>query len=69
LCDALKSFKKNSINLTRIISRPHKKEWEYKFFVEFIGKETDPRFKRALKDMSRYVMELNVISSYKLRKI
>jgi len=69
LCDALKSFKKNNINLTRIISRPDKKEWEYKFFVEFIGKETDLKFKRALKDMARYVLTLNVISSYKLRKI
>lgn len=41
LCDALKVFKDNNVNLTSITSRPSKTEaWRYVFFVEFVHEDS-----------------------------
>lgn len=69
LYDVLKSFKKNKINLTKIVSRPYKKEWEYIFFVEVNGRETDAGLGKAIKEIKRHVISIYVLGSYVLRRI
>jgi chorismate mutase/prephenate dehydratase len=65
LHDALVPFKRNRINLTKIESRPSKrKAWEYYFFIDFEGHESEPRVKRALKALKRSTSLLRVLGSY-----
>ncbi|CAG8473203.1 3743_t:CDS:2 [Acaulospora colombiana] len=45
LCDGIKIFKDNDINLTKIDSRPSlQRHWHYVFFVEFQGHKDDDKF-------------------------
>jgi len=68
LYDALTPFKRERINLTKIESRPSKqKAWEYYFFVDLEGHESEPRVKRALKALSRSTSLLRVLGSYPVR--
>lgn len=65
LYDALTPFKRGRINLTKIESRPSKrKAWEYYFFIDLEGHDTEPRVKRALEALSRRVEFLRVLGSY-----
>ncbi len=67
LYDALVPFKQNRINLTKIESRPSKrKAWEYVFFIDFEGYETERCVKRALKALERSTALLRVLGSYPL---
>jgi len=68
LHDALMPFKRQNINLTKIESRPSKrKAWEYLFFIDFAGHESEPRVKRALKALERSTSLLRVLGSYPVR--
>lgn len=69
LCEVLESFKKYKINLTRIVSRPYKNEWEYIFFIEVTGIETDVNLKNALKNIKNHVIDIYVLGSYPLKQI
>lgn len=70
LCNALLSFKKYSVNLTKIISRPHSKiEWEYLFFIEIEGSIKDNHVKKALKDLKKHTLSTDIWGSFKLRKV
>lgn len=65
LYDALTPFKRERINLTKIESRPSKKKaWEYYFFIDFEGHESEPRVKRALNALRRSTLFLQVLGSY-----
>ena len=65
LHDALMPFKRNRINLTKIESRPSKRRaWEYLFFVDLEGHESEPRVKRALRELTRSTAGLRVLGSY-----
>jgi len=65
LHDALVPFKNNRINLTKIESRPSKrKAWEYLFFIDLEGHETEPRVTRALRVLQRHTTLLRVLGSY-----
>ena len=65
LYDALTPFKRERINLTKIESRPSKKKaWEYFFFIDLEGHESEPRVKRALKALERSTSLLRVLGSY-----
>lgn len=65
LHDALVPFKRNRINLTKIESRPSKrKAWEYLFFIDVEGHESEPRVKRALAALRRSTSLLRVLGSY-----
>lgn len=69
LYDALMPFKREKINLTKIESRPSKKKaWEYYFFIDLEGHESEPRVKRALKALSRSTLLLRVLGSYPISK-
>ena len=65
LYDALTPFKRERINLTKIESRPSKrKAWEYLFFIDFEGYESEPRVRRALRALTRSTALLRVLGSY-----
>lgn len=65
LYDALTPFKRERINLTKIESRPSKKQaWEYYFFIDCAGHETDPHMRRALRALSKHTTLLRVLGSY-----
>ena len=65
LHDMLVPFKKGGINLTKIESRPSKKEaWKYYFFVDMAGHIQDKKVARALADLGRHCDYLKVLGSY-----
>ncbi len=65
LHDALVPFKTQRINLTKIESRPSKlKAWQYLFFIDIEGHESEPRVKRALSTLKRSTSLLRVLGSY-----
>ena len=65
LYSALTAFKRNKINLTKIESRPSRqKAWEYLFFIDIEGHESEPRVKRALASLKRSTSLLRILGSY-----
>ena len=51
--------------MTKIESRPSKrKAWEYLFFVDIEGRESDASVKRALGALKRSTALLRVLGSY-----
>jgi chorismate mutase/prephenate dehydratase len=52
-------FSNAKVNLTKIESRPTKKKaWEYLFFVDFIGHQSEPAVVRALDGLRKKVKKL-----------
>jgi chorismate mutase/prephenate dehydratase len=65
LSDALLSFKKSRINLTWIESFPLRgPEVGYLFFLDFEGHVRDPRIKKALSELERKAVRMEVLGSY-----
>ena len=65
LVDVLDVFRKHSINLTNIESRPSKKrEWEYYFFMDFLGHHTDDLITRGLDEARQHCLQLSVLGSF-----
>jgi chorismate mutase/prephenate dehydratase len=65
LADVLTGFKKYNINLTNIESRPSKKrEFEYYFFVDFVGHRTDERVQAAFEEARQHCLQLSVLGSF-----
>mgnify|MGYP000427519885 CR=1 FL=1 len=65
LHDMLVPFKTCGINLMRIESRPSKrKAWEYVFFVDFGGHQTDAKVKKALEELRAHSVFMKVLGSY-----
>jgi chorismate mutase/prephenate dehydratase len=65
LHEALTLFARNSINISKIESRPlRSRPWEYIFFVDMTGHRDDPRLRRALKALERKALFLKVLGSY-----
>lgn len=65
LHDMLVPFKRNGINLTKIESRPSKKEaWKYYFFVDMQGHIKDKKIKKALDSLRRSCDYLKFLGSY-----
>lgn len=61
----LEPFAKNSINLTKIESRPSRqKAWEYIFYVDFEGNVEEERVQRALDAVKEECLFLKVLGSY-----
>jgi chorismate mutase / prephenate dehydratase len=58
-------FKKHSINLTKIESRPSKKKaWDYYFFVDIEGHCKDLKIAKALSELSEVTSNLKILGSY-----
>jgi chorismate mutase/prephenate dehydratase len=65
LADVLEVFKRYNINLTNIESRPSKKrQWEYYFFVDFIGHRTDEQVQKGLEEASKHCLQLSTLGSF-----
>jgi len=65
LADVLEVFKRFNINLTNIESRPSKKrQWEYYFFVDFIGHRTDKKVQGGLEEARKHCLQLSVLGSF-----
>ena len=65
LVDVLNVFKDYGINMTNIGSRPNKKrEWEYYFFVDFLGHRQDDHVKKALGEAKQHCLQLSVLGSF-----
>jgi chorismate mutase/prephenate dehydratase len=65
LVDVLEVFKKYGVNLTNIESRPSKKrQWEYYFFVDFVGHRTDENVQKALDEARKHCLQLSVLGSF-----
>ena len=55
----------NNINLCRIESRPSANgEWEYRFFVDFMGNLSDLNVKMALYGLKRETAKLEILGNY-----
>jgi chorismate mutase/prephenate dehydratase len=66
----LKPFAEKDINLTKIESRPTKKQpWEYIFFVDFIGHKDDEKVKLALDSLKGQCIFLKILGSYPIAEI
>jgi chorismate mutase/prephenate dehydratase len=65
LSDVLDVFKQHEINLTNIESRPsRKREWEYYFFMDFLGHRTDDRVQNGLKEARNHCLQLSILGSF-----
>lgn len=65
LHEMLLPFEAANINLTKIESRPTKKKaWDYVFFVDFIGHQSDKNVQSALNDLRERCTSLKVLGSY-----
>ena len=62
---AISAFSLRDLNLTRIESRPLRgKPWEYRFYVDFVGREDDPVVKNALNHLRELADFMRVLGSY-----
>jgi chorismate mutase/prephenate dehydratase len=65
LADVLDVFRRHDINLTNIESRPsRKREWEYYFFVDFVGHRTDDNVQKGLEKARKHCLQLSVLGSF-----
>jgi chorismate mutase/prephenate dehydratase len=65
LVDVLNVFREYDINMTNIGSRPNKKrEWEYFFFVDFLGHKLDANVSKALEKAKEHCLQLSVLGSF-----
>ncbi len=65
LADVLDIFKKYEINLTNIESRPSKKrQWEYYFFMDFLGHRTDKKIQEGLEESRKHCLQLSILGSF-----
>lgn len=65
LYHALGAFANQGINLTKIESRPSRKDpWEYLFFIDFQGALDDEPVRKAMEAIQAYAREIVVLGSY-----
>lgn len=65
LADVLDILKKYDINLTNIESRPSKKrEWEYYFFVDFLGHRNDENVQKGIEESRKHCLQLSILGSF-----
>ena len=65
LVDVLNVFREYGINMTNIGSRPNKKrEWEYYFFVDFLGHKENENVKKAMEEAKQHCLQLSLLGSF-----
>ncbi|MFB0551722.1 MAG: prephenate dehydratase [Phycisphaerae bacterium] len=65
LADVLDVFKRYDINMTNIESRPsRKREWEYYFFVDFLGHRTDKNIREGMDEARKHCLQLSILGSF-----
>lgn len=62
---SLSAFALRDLNLTKIESRPLRgKPWEYLFYLDFLGREDEPRVQNALNHLRELADFIRVLGSY-----
>jgi chorismate mutase / prephenate dehydratase len=70
LYSVMKPFYDNNINMTKIESRPTRKNtWEYNFFVDFHGHCKDPIIKDVLEHLKERTTVLRLLGSYPMAEL
>ena len=65
LADVLDVFKRYNINMTNIESRPSKKrQFEYYFFVDFLGHRTDKNVQEGIEEARKHCLQLSILGSF-----
>ncbi len=65
LVSVLQAFKDDGVNMSFIQSRPSKKRnWEYYFFGDLKGHQSEERVRRAIESARKHCLRLNVLGSY-----
>ncbi len=65
LFQIMEKFHDNGTNLTKIESRPTSTStWEYNFYVDFEGHESDPRIAEMLENIRQQTLFMKVLGSY-----
>lgn len=65
LVDVLDVFRDNGLNLANIQARPSKKrEWEYCFFVDFLGHKQDENVTKAVAEAKEHCLQLSILGSF-----
>ncbi|MBN4080110.1 prephenate dehydratase [Beggiatoa alba] len=65
LLGILQPFAKHGISMTRIESRPSRREtWDYVFFVDIDGHENDEKVKLAITELNKAATMVNVLGSF-----
>lgn len=65
LSEVLDIFKRYGINLTNIESRPsRKKQWEYYFFVDFLGHRSEKHIQEGLQESLKHCLQLSILGSF-----
>ncbi len=65
LYKALESFYKYGVNLTKIESRPSKRQvWDYVFFVDLEGHKENEPVKKALEELKSRTQMIKILGSY-----
>ena len=65
LANVLDVFKQYNINLTNIESRPsRKREWEYYFFMDFVGHRTEEQVRKGLEEARKHCLQLSILGSF-----
>ncbi|MBZ2179352.1 MAG: prephenate dehydratase [Acidobacteria bacterium] len=62
---ALSAFALRDLSLTKIESRPLRgKPWEYLFYADVLGRDTDPACQRALHQLQEFTDSFHLLGSY-----
>lgn len=65
LSAVLDVFRDHGLNLTHIDKRPSQRvNWEYYFFVDFLGHETEPRVRKAIEEARSHCLQMTVLGSF-----
>lgn len=66
LFKAMACFALRDLNLTKIESRPlHGKPWEYLFYLDLLGRDTDTAVRNALRNLSEISEFVKILGSYR----
>ena len=68
LYEALEPFRKNQLQMTLIESRPWQQNtgWEYCFFIDLLGHQTDPKVQDACRELEKNSAFFKILGSYPL---
>ncbi|WGI16727.1 prephenate dehydratase [Methanonatronarchaeum sp. AMET-Sl] len=62
---ALKPFAKRQINLTKLESRPSRKQLgDYYFIIDFEGHRKQPKIQKAIKELKKHTELIKILGSY-----
>ena len=65
LAEVLDVLRDHGLNLTHIDKRPSRRvNWEYCFFVDFLGHQDDAGVKNALAETGKHCLQLTVLGSF-----